>query len=90
MSELSDVLQGATMMASVGIAVFFLRFWRQTGDRLFAVFSAAFVVFAVNRLALVLLDAESEGRTWVYALRAATFVMIAAAVLDKNLGRDRG
>ena len=85
---MSEFVQGATMLASIGVAVFFLRFWRDTGDRLFAVFSGAFAVFAVNRLLLVLLDEESEARTWVYALRAATFLMIAAAVLDKNVRRE--
>lgn len=84
---MSEFMQGATMMASVGVALFFLRFWRQTGDRLFAVFAAAFALFAVNRLLLAVLDEESETRTWVYALRAATFVMIAVAVLDKNVRR---
>jgi hypothetical protein len=84
---MSEFLQGATMLASVGVALFFLRFWRRTGDRFFAVFAAAFAVFAVNRLLLAVLDADSEARTWVYALRAATFLMIAAAILDKNYGR---
>ena len=86
---MSEFMQGATMMGSVAVAVFFLRFWRQTADRLFAVFAAAFALFAMNRLLLAVLDQESETRTWVYALRAATFLMIAAAVLDKNVRRDR-
>ena len=85
---MSDFLQGATMLASLAIALFFLRFWRQTSDRLFAAFAAAFAIFAVNRLLLSLLDEDSDNRTWVYALRAATFLMIAAAVLDKNVKRD--
>lgn len=84
---MSEFLQGATMMASVAVTLFFLRFWRQTSDRLFAVFAAAFALFALNRLLLAVLDEESETRTWVYALRAATFLMIAAAVLDKNVRR---
>jgi hypothetical protein len=83
----SEFLQGATMLASLAVAVFFLTFWRRTGDRFFAVFAGAFAVFAVNRLLLVLLDEESEARTWVYAVRAAAFLMIAAAILDKNYGR---
>lgn len=86
---MSEFMQGATMMGSVAVAVFFLRFWRQTSDRLFAVFAAAFALFAMNRLLLAVLDQESETRTWVYALRAVTFLMIAAAVLDKNVRRDR-
>ena len=85
---MSEFLQGATMLGSIAVAVFFLRFWRQTADRLFAVFAAAFAVFALNRLLLAVLDEGSETRTWVYALRAATFLMIAVAVLDKNVRRD--
>ena len=84
---MSEFLQGATMLASLAVALFFLRFWRRTGDRFFAVFAAAFGVFAVNRLLLVVLAEDSEARTWVYALRAATFLMIAAAIVDKNYGR---
>ncbi|MBK5307486.1 MAG: hypothetical protein JJD92_12425 [Frankiaceae bacterium] len=82
---MSDFLQGATMLAAFAIAVLFLRFWRDTGDRLFAVFAAAFTFFGSSRIALHVLDADSEARTWVYALRAATFLAIIAAVIDKNL-----
>ena len=83
---MSEFLQGATMLASLGVAVFFLRFWRRTGDRFFAVFAAAFTVFAVNRLLLATLAEDSEARTWVYVMRAAVFLMIAAAIVDKNYG----
>ncbi len=86
---MSEFLQGATMLASAAVAVFFLRYWRQTSDRLFAVFAAAFAVFALNRLLLAALDERSEARTWVYGLRALAFAMIAAAVLDKNVGKRR-
>ncbi len=85
---LSEFFHGATMLAAAGVALFFLRFWRRTGDRFFAVFAAAFAVFAVNRLLLVVLAEDSEARTWVYVLRATMFVMIAAAIVDKNYGRQ--
>ena len=86
---MSDFLDGATMLASLGVALFFLKYWRTTGDRLFAVFSAAFAVFAVNRVLLVSLDEESEYRTGVYLLRAAAFTLIALAIVDKNYGPRR-
>lgn len=86
---MSNFLDGATMLASLGVALFFLKYWRSTGDRLFAVFAAAFAVFAMNRVLLVALDETSEYRTWVYLLRAATFVLIALAILDKNYGPRR-
>ena len=85
---MNDFLQGATMLDSLGVALFFLKYWRTTGDRLFAVFAAAFTVFAANRAVLAALDPDSEARTYVYLLRALTFVLIALAVLDKNYGRS--
>ncbi|HET7530369.1 MAG TPA: DUF5985 family protein [Mycobacteriales bacterium] len=80
-----DFLQGATMLASFAVAVFFLRYWRQTRDRLFGVFAAAFALFGVNRILLAILDDDSEARTWVYALRALMFIAIIVAIIDKNL-----
>lgn len=84
---MSDFLQGATMLASLGVALFFLRYWRSSGDRLFLAFSLAFGVFAVNRVLLSVLAEASEARTYVYLVRALAFLLIAAAVVDKNLQR---
>ena len=84
---MSDFLQGATMLASLGVALFFLRYWRRTRDRLFLAFSLAFAVFAANRVLLSALAEDSEARTAVYLVRALAFLLIAAAVLDKNLRR---
>ena len=82
---MSDFLQGGTMVAAFAIAVFFLRYWKDTGDRLFAAFAASFTLFGTSRIALHAMDAESETRVWVYVLRALAFVAIIAAVIDKNL-----
>jgi hypothetical protein len=84
----TDFLQGGTFLASLAVALFFLRFWRLTRDPLFAVLSGAFAVFAVNRVLLVVLESEDR-RLWVYASRALVFALIAAAVLAKNLDRSR-
>ena len=82
---MSGFLEGATMLASFAVAVFFLRYWRDTRDRLFGVFAAAFALFGATRIALFALDADSEARTWAYALRALTFLMIIGAIVDKNV-----
>jgi hypothetical protein len=79
-----DFVSGATMLASLAVALFFLRFWRETGDRLFGIFSLAFAVFAANRLLLTILDESSEGRTYVYLVRLGAFVLILLAIVDKN------
>ena len=86
---MNDFLQGATALASLGVALFFYKYWRAGRDRLFLAFSVAFAVFAVNRVLLTVLDEESEARTWVYLGRALTFALIALAVLDKNYGPRR-
>lgn len=84
---MSDFLNGGTMLASLGVALYFLRYWQRTRDRLFLAFATAFAVFAVNRLMLLGLDEDSEARTYVYLLRALVFLLIATAVVDKNLQR---
>ena len=75
---------GATAMGCLTITVFFLRFWRETGDRFFALLALGFAMFAVNRGVLVTLDETAEARTYVYAIRLLAFVLIASAIIDKN------
>lgn len=85
---MSDFLQGATFLASLAVAVLFLRFWRQSREPLFAVFAGAFAVFALNRVALAVLDdSDEEHRLWVYVSRAVVFALIAGAVINQNLRR---
>jgi hypothetical protein len=79
-----EFLTGASVMASAAVALFFLRYWRDTGDRLFLIFALAFFVFGVNRILLSVLDDESEAGTAVYLARAVTFGLIAVGIADKN------
>ena len=45
-------VMGAIAMASAVVALFFLRFWRETGDRLFAMFALAFLLLGITRIGL--------------------------------------
>jgi hypothetical protein len=81
---MDDFLFGASAVAAAAIALFFVRFWRDTGDRFFALFALAFAIFAANRIALNALDDESEARTIVYLARAAAFGLIVLAIVEKN------
>ena len=72
------------MVAALVIALFFFRYWQQTRDRLFLMFAAGFLTFAVSRLILAFLDEGDEGRVFVYALRLLAFALILAAIIDKN------
>lgn len=80
----ADFVSGATMAAALVIALVFFRYWRQTGDRLFLGFSLGFLVFSASRLILAFLDEDDEGRVLVYGLRLLAFLLILAAIVDKN------
>ncbi|MBX3228511.1 MAG: hypothetical protein KIT84_07655 [Labilithrix sp.] len=71
-------------MAFLIAAAYFLRFWRETRDRLFVLFAIAFVGMALNRAMLVLVAFGRESQPYVYLVRLAAFVLIAFAVVDKN------
>ena len=85
---MEEFVSGATALGCCAVALFFLRFWTQTRDRLFAIFALAFLVFAINRGVLAALDDDAEARTFVYVARALAFALIALAVLDKNRRPD--
>ena len=77
-------LWGALTMGCGVAGLFFLRFWRRSGDRFFAFFAAAFWMLAANWLVLGLADPGDEARHWVYAMRIVAFLLLIVAVLDKN------
>jgi len=86
---MAEFLLGATAMGCLVVALFFARFWRETGDRFFALFAAAFTVFAVNRLVLTFLDEDDEARTVLYVVRLLAFLLIIGAIVDKNVRPPR-
>ncbi len=75
-----------TMGFSVA-ALFFLRFWRRTGDSLFACFSMAFLLMAINQALPVVFAVDSEDQAGIYLLRLAAYAILIAAIMLKNLGR---
>jgi uncharacterized protein (TIGR04206 family) len=77
-------LNGAAAMACAGITVFFLRFWRESEDRLFPCLAIAFLIFAVNYAVLALLPLADERRTIAFALRLVGFTAILVGVLLKS------
>jgi hypothetical protein len=79
-----DFVSGALALAYLVAATFFVRFFRDTRDRLFAFFTAAFLLLALQRLMLHLATRTPELETPSYALRALAFVLLIVAILDKN------
>jgi len=81
---MEDFIVGATAMASWTAMLFFLRFWRDTGDRLFAMFSGAFFLLGFTRIGLMMSHDPEEGGTHWYWVRLAAYVLILIAIVDKN------
>ena len=80
-----EFLSGAVTMGYLVAALFFVRFWSKSRDRLFLAFAVAFVLLALNQLLALLLGAADERVAYTYLLRVLGFVLILAAIVDKNL-----
>lgn len=83
---MNDILTGAITMASLLIALFFLRFWRNTGDRFFLYFSLSFLIEGLHRLYAALGD-NTENSPLHYLIRLLAYGLILWAILEKNLPR---
>lgn len=82
-------VSGFLVMGYLVASLFFLRFWRQTGDRLFAYFAASFALLALQRVALSITVStlSPDDTVWYYVLRLLAFVLILVAIVDKNRAR---
>ena len=80
---LNTFLQGGLVTGCLVIGLFFLRFWRQSKDRLFLFFAAAFWLLGINWIVLAFTDSE-EHEPFFYLIRLAAFGLIIAGVWHKN------
>ena len=85
---MNQLILGAVAMASLVAALFFVRFWRDTGDRFFLLFALAFGLDALTRALLGTIAFSQEEEPLFYMLRLVTFVIIIIAVVDKNRKRN--
>jgi len=81
---MNEMFVGAVVMAFAVAGLFFFRFWRKTGDRLFALFAVSFFVSAVNRIAIVVAEKQGYPGDYFYWVRFLAFAIILVAILDKN------
>lgn len=82
-----EYLSGAVTLGFLMATLFFLRFWRKTADRLFLAFAVAFLLLALNQALAQWLGAADERVGYTYLLRVLGFVLILAAIIDKNIAR---
>ena len=86
MSDVNNFLGGA-IAAGYGVAaLFFLKFYFRTRDRLFVLFCVALLMLGSTRVWMALLDEPNESHS-LYLLRLLAYLVILGAIVDKNLPR---
>lgn len=84
-----NFLAGACALAFLVAGVHFMKFWRKTRDRLFLAFAIAFWLLMLNQILTVFLGTSNESSGSVYLLRVLGFILILAAIIDKNAFQKR-
>jgi hypothetical protein len=86
---MNTFLNGAITMGCLASGLFFLKFWKNTHDRLFALFAVAFWLLALDRLLIVTSQTSEISSPIQYLARLGAFVVIICAIVDKNWKEDR-
>jgi len=84
---MNHLLAGAIAMASIIISLFFVRFWRSSGDRFFLYFALSFVIEGLHRVYTVMSNDGGEDSPLHYLIRLLAYGLIIWAILEKNLPR---
>lgn len=88
---LNSVLGGALAMASLILALFFLRFWKNTHDVFFIYFTTAFALEGISWI-LFLDHQQRVDDPIIYSIRLLAYLLILIAIVGKNkqaAGRKR-
>jgi len=84
-----EMFGGALILSYLLAGVYFFKFWKRTGDRLFIHFAVAFWLFVLNQLATSIPNVANATDGYEYLLRVLGFVVIIVGIVDKNLGASR-
>jgi hypothetical protein len=81
---MDEILAGGIVTASFIAGLFFLRFWRATGDRFFLLFALSFWIEGANRFVLTRFVGPNEDAPLYYIVRLVAYLLIIAAIVLKN------
>ncbi|KQZ01062.1 hypothetical protein ASD45_09450 [Pseudolabrys sp. Root1462] len=84
---MATFLSGMITAGYLIAALFFFRFWKRTGDSLFATFGLSFMLFAISQSLSVSFDFLHDDKTVVFILRFFGFGLLLLAIARKNLGK---
>jgi hypothetical protein len=86
---MTGFLSGMITAGFLVAALFFVRFWRRTGDSLFATFASAFLLFALGQAMSVSLDFLHDDKTVVFLVRLLGYGLLLVAIVRKNLSKSK-
>ena len=75
---------GVLATSCLVVAMFFLHYWRDSRERLFMFFSAAFALMAVQWTASALSGTDEKHHAYLLILRILAFLCIIAGIMDRN------
>jgi hypothetical protein len=84
--DVTIFLQGISSMGAYASGLFFLRFWRESRDSLFAFFGTAFLLLGVSWTLLAFIAPAEDTRPYIYGLRLVAFALIILGTVLKNRG----
>jgi len=73
---MNEFLGGAVAMGSLVIALFFLRYWKETSDRFFLYFALSFVIESLDRVLLTFIYSLQEDAPVPYLMRLIAYGLI--------------
>jgi Na+/melibiose symporter-like transporter len=79
-----DFISGAICFGCLGISIFYFKFWRKAGDRLFAYFATSFAILFIERIVLVTMGSHHEQNPKIYFIRLIAFLIILLGIYSKN------
>ena len=89
MTLIQVFLLGVLATMFVTASLFFLRFWIEARDSFFLAFAASFAIEGLSRIAVLSEAHPNQAGPWIYAVRLLASLLILAAILKKNYGKNR-
>lgn len=84
-----QILSGVFIGMALAVCLFFVRFWRKSRERLFALLALVFFLLAIERSVLAFVPAGHESRHFIFLVRLLAFALLIVGIIDKNRGHPR-
>lgn len=83
------LLSGVFVGMALAVCLFFVRFWRKSHERLFALLALVFGLLAIERGVLAFVPVGHESRHWIFLVRLLAFALLILGIIDKNRRQPR-